>query len=94
MAVWPAKREVLLALAQDFVDDGGGDAVAAEAADGEVIAVVDQAAHGVGDGGQLVGQGARLAGEERRARVGGGIGEERAAAGGRGSMEWSVIGGR
>ena len=44
------EAEVLLALAQDLVDDGGRDAVGAEAADGEVVAVVDQPGDGVGDG--------------------------------------------
>ena len=68
MAVWPAKREVLLALAQDLVDDGGRDAVAAEAADGEVVAVVDEPGDGVGDGRELVGEGARLVGESARGR--------------------------
>ena len=68
VAVWPAKREVLLALAEDFVDDGGRQAVAAEAADGEVIAVVDQAGDGVGDGGELVGEGRGLAANASRAR--------------------------
>ena len=38
------EAEVLLALAEDLVDDGGGEAVGAEAADGEVVAVVDEAA--------------------------------------------------
>ena len=55
------EAQVLLALAEDFVDDGGGHAVAAEAADGEVVAVVDQTGDGVGDGGELIGQGTRLA---------------------------------
>src|SRR5207244_2718626 len=50
--------EPLLALAEDLVEDRGGQAVAAEAADGEVVAVADETGNGVGDSGDLVGQGA------------------------------------
>ena len=57
-----------------------GQAVAAEAADGQVVAVVDEAGDGVGDGRQLVGQGARLGGEGGAGAVGGRVGEERAVA--------------
>ena len=70
--------EVLLALAQDFVDDGDRQPVAAEAADGEVVAVVDQPADGVGDGRELVGERARLVAEGGAKGVGRRVGEERA----------------
>ena len=36
-------REILLVLADDLVADGAGEAIAAEAADREIIAVVDEA---------------------------------------------------
>ena len=70
------EAQLLLALAQDLVQHGGGNAGAAEAADGEVIAVVDEAADGLGDGRDLVGQGSRLVGEELAGVIRGGIGEQ------------------
>ena len=63
------EAQVLLALAEDFVHDGGRNAVAAEAADGQVIAVVDQAGDGVGDGGELVGEARGLSAKNWRARL-------------------------
>ena len=76
MAVWPAKCELLLALAQDLVQHGGGNACAAEPADGEVIAVVDEAADGLGDRHDLVGQGSRFVGEELAGAIRGGIAQQ------------------
>ena len=71
------EAEVLLPLADDLVADGGGDAVGAEPADGEVVAVVDEAPHGVGDGHDLVDQPARLGARTRHRASSDGIGEER-----------------
>ena len=90
------EAQPLLALADDFVDDGGGNAVAAEAADGEVVAVVDEAGDGVGDGGELVDEGARLGREEGAGVVRGGVGEQLAFAAGEGvhSVQWSVVSGQ
>jgi hypothetical protein len=71
------EREVLPALADDLVADGGRDAIGAEAADREVVAVMDKAADGVGDGGELVGRRAWLCREEVTGTVGRRVGEER-----------------
>src|SRR5260370_886132 len=65
---------------EDGVGGGGGDAVGAEAADGEVIAVAHQAGDGVADGGQLVDAAARLQGVGGAGVVGVGVGEEGARA--------------
>ena len=62
------EAELLLALPEDFVDDCRGNAVAAEAAAGEVVAVVDQPVHRLGDRAYLVDQRARLAGERGTGR--------------------------
>jgi hypothetical protein len=74
------KGQVLLALAEDLVNHRGRQAVAAEAADGEVVTVADQPGHGVGDSSELVGQRPGLAGEKLAGPVGGRVGVERAAA--------------
>ena len=54
------------------MDDGRRDAVAAEAADGQVVAVVDEPGDGVGDGGELVDQGRGFAANAARAASGSG----------------------
>ena len=54
------EAEVLPALAEDLVADGRGDAVGAEPAGGEVVAVVDEPPHRLGDGHDLVDEPARL----------------------------------
>ena len=66
MAVWPAKRQVLLALADDFVQTAVGKRARAEPADGQVIAVVDQPGHGFLDCRQFVDQARGLAAKNSR----------------------------
>ena len=53
----------MLTLPQDFMDDGDRQSIAAEAADGEIVAVADQPADGVGDRSELVGEGAGFVAE-------------------------------
>src|SRR5205085_7959412 len=69
--------EVLFALTDDLVRDGGRQAVSAEAADRQIVAVVDQPANGVAHRRDLVHQGTRLGGEKSAGVVGRWIGEER-----------------
>ena len=71
-----AEAEVLAALAEDLVADGIGDAAGAEAAGGEVVAVVHEALHRLGDGHDLVDEPARFFREGGAGGVGTGIGEE------------------
>ncbi len=61
--------QVLLFLADDLVADGAGEAITAEAADREIIAVVDEAGHGVFDGHQLIGLAHGLVRKNSRARL-------------------------
>src|SRR5262249_8773613 len=95
----PGEAQLLPVLPHDLVDDRRGDAVGAEAADGQVVAVMDEPTDGVGDGGELVGAGAGLGGEEGAGVFGGGVVEEGpvAAGGGHGrcapvfSVQFSVF---
>src|SRR5579862_4569357 len=58
------------------MDDGGGNAITTETADGEIIAVVDQTANGVGNGGYFIGQSAVFGGEKGARGVRRRIGEK------------------
>jgi hypothetical protein len=78
------EAQALAVLADDLMDHRGGNAVAAEAADGEVVAVVDEPADRLGDGGQLVLAGARLTGEKSTSGLGRGVAEKGALALGEG----------
>lgn len=69
--------EVLASLAEQFVQHRGGDAGAAEPPRGEIVAVADQAAHRLGDGGSLVVPGARPDGRPLAGMLRRGVGEER-----------------
>src|SRR5262249_10211912 len=80
----PGEAEVLLALADELVDDSGRNAVRAEATDGEVLAVAHEIAYGVRDGRDLVAQCPRLA-CERLAQFGGRRVGKQLPAAGRGS---------
>src|SRR5262249_38379996 len=70
----PGEAEILLALADDLVNDGGGDAIGAETANGEIVPFADEFANCISDGVDFVGERPRLAGERlaqlRRRRVG------------------------
>ena len=66
--------QVLRVPADDLVDDGGRNAVRAEAADGEVVAVVDESPDGVLDGSELIDEGARLRPERQAGLNRGGVG--------------------
>ncbi len=88
------EAEPLLALAYDFMDDGGRNPSTAEAADGQVIAVVDESGDGVGDGGDLIDDGAGLRCEEGAGVVRGRVGVQVAFAAGEGvhnSVQCSVF---
>jgi hypothetical protein len=61
----PRDSEILLALPQTLVEDGGGNAVRAEAADGEVVAIVKELTNRVGNGCDLIDQPPLLLGERR-----------------------------
>lgn len=71
-----SEAELLLPLPDDLVTDRRRQAVAAETADGQIVAVVDQSRHRFRDRRQLVGQGPRLGGEEFTSFVGRGIGKK------------------
>ncbi len=58
------KAQPLLALADDLVQDRGGNAVGPKAADGQVVAIVEQAADSLGRRGQLLDQGPGFAEKE------------------------------
>ncbi len=58
------KAQVLAPLADDLVQDGGGDAHTPEPAGGDVVAIVDEAAHRLRHGHALVAHRARFVAEE------------------------------
>ena len=54
------EAEILLALTEDLMHHGDRQPGDAEAAEGEIIAVGHQPGHGLGDGGELIGEGRGL----------------------------------
>ena len=83
--------QVLPALADDLVAHRGGDAVATEPADRQVVAVADLSGHGVADRRDLVAQRPRLLREHVARAVRRRVSEQEALAGG--SHEWCVVSG-
>ncbi len=73
----PEETQILLPLPDDLVDDRVGDAIGAETADGQVVAVVDEPLHGLLLGHALVDHGPRLLSEELARLVRIRIGEDR-----------------
>src|SRR5947209_943197 len=69
--------EILPLLADDFMTDGAGQPVAAEAADREIVAVLDKARHRFLDRQELVHQCPRLLAEEVARMVCGWISKKR-----------------
>ena len=70
----PGHGQVLLALPQDLVHDGGGQTIRAETTHGQVVAILDERRHGLLHGRQLVGEGPILASEELPRLIRGGVG--------------------
>ena len=80
------ERQVLLLLPEDLVDDGGWDAVHAEPADGQVVAVADVPAHGLGTDMRLSASARGWAAKASRAASGSGSVKRRPVGDGRGSL--------
>src|SRR5262249_34195317 len=76
--------EILLVLPHDLMAEGAGEAIAAEAANCEIVAVVYEPCDGVLHGHQLIDQGARLTAKELTGSISGVIGKYRPRA----FLEW------
>ena len=74
------EREILFALPEDFVQGRRRQAVAAKAADGEIIAILHEPGYSVSDRGDLVGKSSRLLSEVGAGLVRRWVGEENAFA--------------
>src|SRR5262249_34580350 len=86
------EAQVLLPLAQDLMNNGSRNAVAAEAADREIIAGMYEVAHRLAHGPDLVGQGARLGGKALPGVVRRRVGEQGAFATGEGfHFRWPIF---